>query len=365
MRGAIVAANATTGAVAITVPAGTYTLTRTGLTITGGKAGGGGGGGVRNVGDLTLDRVAIAGNTADLSGIAGGIFADGGTLNLTDSTVSGNSATNVGGVFQQGSGTAKITNSTISGNRAVSETGFGGGVVAGVVMNILNSTIASNTSGRLGGGIFTSLGSTVFVNNTIVTGNTIDNCDTAQLGGAISSQGNNISSDASCNFTQPTDKRNTNPRLRPLANNGGPTDTRALLSGSLAIDAALNTGCPPTDQRGVARPQGTRCDIGAFERPNSRPVARNNFYRGIEDRTLRVPARGVLRNDTDPDGNDLRTTLVSRPKKGQLILRPNGAFTYKPARNASGTVRFIYRASDGRGGTDTAMVTLRFKARPE
>ncbi len=52
------------------------------------------------------------------------------------------------------------------------------------------------------------------------------------------------------------------------------------------------------------------------------------------------------------------------PEKGKLILRPNGSFTYKPARNFNGTVRFVYRASDGRGGSDPAVVTVRFKARP-
>jgi hypothetical protein len=144
-------------------------------------------------------------------------------------------------------------------------------------MNILNSTIASNTSGRPGGGIMTSLGAAVFVKNTIVSGNTLDNCDNAQLGGALLSQGNNVSSDDSCPFTKPTDKQNTNPRLGPLTNNGGPTDTRALLAGSPAIDRATNTNCPSTDQRGVRRPQNgdantsAICDIGAFERNDLAP----------------------------------------------------------------------------------------------
>jgi subtilisin-like proprotein convertase family protein len=104
--------------------------------------------------------------------------------------------------------------------------------------------------------------------------------------------------------------------------------------------------------------------IATVERPNNPPVARNDAYRGVEDRILRVPARGILRNDTDADGDTLRTSVVSRPKKGKLTLRPNGSFTYKPKRNFNGTVRFAYRAGDGRGGTDTATVTVRIKARP-
>lgn len=84
-----------------------------------------------------------------------------------------------------------------------------------------------------------------------------------------------MSSDATCaaSLTGPGDLNNTNPLLGPLANNGGPTPTHALLAGSPAIDAA--GGCPPpaTDQRGVARPQGSACDIGSFESQGVGPTA--------------------------------------------------------------------------------------------
>jgi len=315
LRGAIVAANAADGTDEVTVPANDYTLTRaganeeaastgdlditdeltitgagarttivaggappyddrifenhsgakttiTGLTITGGKVNNGHGGGVNNQGDLTLHEVAVKGNSAEIDG--GGIRGDRGTLNLTDSTVSGNLAENIGGVYQFG-GAANITNSTISGNEALQ---FGGGVLAqGSVINVRNSTIASNESGRLGGGIVAlGPGTLVLVKNTIVAGNSIDNCDTAQFsGGIISSQGNNISTDNSCPFTQPTDKQNTNPKLGLLQDNGGPTDTHALLRRSPALNAG-GKPFPPQDQRGVIRPQGQRSDIGAYEK---------------------------------------------------------------------------------------------------
>jgi hypothetical protein len=321
LRGAIVAANAAADADAITVPAGTYTLTRasasgdastgdlditdeltitgagarativaggpapyddrifanysgakttiTGLTITGGNAG------VYNEGDLTLERVAVTGNNTT-EGVGGGIYSNKGTLNLTDSTVSGNSAMAVGGVAQIG-GTVNITNTTISGNKG---TRIGGVVSAdndgNTTMNILNLTIANNESERLGGGIVTQLGAAVLVKNTIVAGNSIDNCNAAQYGGIIYSQGNNISSDDSCDFTKLTDKQNTNPLLGPLQNNGGPTDTHALLPGSPAVDAANAKACPDRDQRGVVRKDGDKngtvvCDIGAFERNDLSP----------------------------------------------------------------------------------------------
>jgi hypothetical protein len=413
LRGAIIAANGADGPDQIILPAGTYTLSRagysqdaatgdlnvtgdltvtgagarsttvtggaapyddrifmvdsgvtaamSGLTITGGKVPNAGGA-IRSHGDLKLDRVAIKGNTVSEQSTGGGIYSEG-PLKITNSTVSGNSADAYGGGVTQFAATATITNSTISGNKAGQ---FAGGVLAhSTTVTIRNSTIASNRSGGLGGGIKSVL-ATVVLRNTIVAGNAIDNCDTNFGGfdGVIRSQGNNLSSDGTCNLTEPTDKRNTTPRLGPLQNNGGATDTRALLAGSAALDGGVTTGCPTVDQRGVARPQGLRCDIGAFERRNHKPVARDDRYRASEDTTLRVAPRGVLRNDTDPDGDRLRASIANRPAKGQLTLRANGAFTYRPPRDFNGTVRFRYRASDAYGGRNTATVTIRIAARP-
>jgi hypothetical protein len=83
----------------------------------------------------------------------------------------------------------------------------------------------------------------------------------------VSSQGDNISSDLNCGLAGPGDQNNLNPLLGPLANNGGFTQTHALLPGSPAIDAVTHNPCPPpnTDQRGFLRPAGPACDIGAFE----------------------------------------------------------------------------------------------------
>lgn len=66
-------------------------------------------------------------------------------------------------------------------------------------------------------------------------------------------------------FTQPSDRSGVHARLAPLADNGGPTLTHALLANSPAIDAGDNAACPASDQRGLARPQGAACDIGAYE----------------------------------------------------------------------------------------------------
>jgi hypothetical protein len=92
-------------------------------------------------------------------------------------------------------------------------------------------------------------------------GTTTPNCN-----GALDSLGYNLTDDDSCGFTAPGDLVVADAMLGPLADNGGPTDTHALLPGSPAIDAG-SPGCPPpaADQRGVARPQGGTCEIGAFE----------------------------------------------------------------------------------------------------
>ena len=100
--------------------------------------------------------------------------------------------------------------------------------------------------------------------NTIISGNTSssgNNCS-----GAITSQGHNLASDGTCVLVATGDLSGMDPLLGPLQNNGGSTQTHALLSGSPAIDAGDNKVCPAADQRGVARPQGATCDIGAYER---------------------------------------------------------------------------------------------------
>ena len=101
---------------------------------------------------------------------------------------------------------------------------------------------------------------------TILSGST----DGANCVGAapVETTGYNLDSGTSCALGLPTDLSSTHPKLAPLADHGGPTMTMALRAGSPAIDhgGTATTGCPATDQRGVPRPQGPACDIGAFEK---------------------------------------------------------------------------------------------------
>jgi hypothetical protein len=238
------------------------------------------GGGVSNQGILLINKTLISGNVAlcsrhECGGFGGGIF-NFGNLILDNSTVSGNDAA----IFSSGggianSGTATVNNSTISLNFAQYR---GGGIetLGGGNLSINSTTISGNSieSCCYGGGIDTSVGSvklrnSIVANNSPSGGNCFDN-------GSITSKGYNLSSDRTCDFNGPGDMNNTNPLLGTLGNNGGPTQTIPLLSGSPAIDAGNPSGCTDgsghvlkTDQRGMPRPDkedASGCDIGAYER---------------------------------------------------------------------------------------------------
>jgi len=100
--------------------------------------------------------------------------------------------------------------------------------------------------------------------NTILDGNMVGETE-SNCGPLTITSKNDLSGDASCVFTDAASKKSTHPLLGALADNAGETDTMALAAGSPAIDAGTAEGCPATDQRGVARPVGAACDIGAYE----------------------------------------------------------------------------------------------------
>jgi CSLREA domain-containing protein len=312
----------------------------TGGLLTGAMAGTERGGGIASSGDLTLNDVVVDSNTMG-SGNGGGIGNRGdpvanifGTLRMTNVTVSNNQSELGGGIANGNGGTMIATNVTISGNRAVDQPGgvVPGNVTAGGIVNLGNATltnvtIANNRSG-VGGGLVTvgpplgsgaartTLRATLLANN--AGGNCLLPSAALPITRAPTSDGDNISSDGSCSLSGPNDRNNTDPLLESLANNGGFTPTHALRSNSPAVDA-VQGGCPPpaTDQRGVARPQGARCDIGAFELeaagavndPNNddeedeerrRQRTRNNATRGNDDARTEGNVVGVRCVDSDP-----------------------------------------------------------------
>ena len=238
------------------------TATLSGMTITGGNITNGSGGGIYNLGTVTLNNCTISGNSSDTGG--GGMDSrGGGTATLTNCTISGNSAYNGGGLDSHGdTSTLTLTNSTISGNSA---NNAAGGLLTDGTASLTNCTISGN-SAQTGGGVFNN-GGTATLTNTIVAGNTASTGpDTFN---SFNSLGNNLigQTDDSSGWGSSDKKGSTasplNAMLAPLGNNGGPTQTMALLPGSPAIAAGTSTGAPTTDQRGYTR--NGAIDIGAYQ----------------------------------------------------------------------------------------------------
>ena len=241
--------------------------TLTDCTISGNSAGYGGGG-LENQGTSTLIDCTISGNSA-ASG--GGVYTgSGGVTTLTSVTISGNSATNGGGLYTGSGGVTALINVTISGNSASQN---GGGLDnAGGTTWLYDCTVSGNSASGSGGGVYNASG-TVTLGNTIVAGNTAATGGPDAFG-IFTSLGHNLigETDGSSGWVG-SDLTGTvahplNPLLAPLAWYGGPTETMALIEGSLAIDAGSNALVPAgitTDQRGFARIVNGTVDIGAFE----------------------------------------------------------------------------------------------------
>jgi parallel beta-helix repeat protein len=236
---------------------GTVTLQNS--TVSGNAAQGGGGGIFNQFGRMMLTNSTVSGNTTQ----EGGGIANGGTLVLANSTVSGNTATNGrgGGIVNESSGTFALANSTVSGNTSSAE---GGGIADNSgSLTLTNVTVSNNTAGTQGGGVYIE-GVPVAEDNSIVAGNH-GGSDQVANGGS---------------FTGSNDITSGDPKLNPLGNNGGATQTMLPRLDSPAVDAYAPTGgnCGSyidpitmatvnitTDQRGLTRPQGTKCDIGAVD----------------------------------------------------------------------------------------------------
>ena len=278
---------------------------------------------------VVIERSSISGNTATNTGggVGGGVAEDGGgKLTIRDSTIDGNKALNGGafggGVVADGSGMTFISNSTITGNSTNGLDSYGGGVAesGGGTVQLTNVTVAGNQvlgggsiAANLGGNIVANGGTPVTVINSIVSGGSPQNC-VATNGGTIPSGGHNVDSGTTCAFAAGGDQSGVDPLLAALADNGGPTMTLALSDSSPAIDAADDSVCPPADQRGVTRPVGPHCDIGAFEYvpppPPGNPPPGNPPPGNPPPTGLAEPKIGVTANAVPEKG----TVLVKLPR---------------------------------------------------
>ncbi|MDH3540888.1 MAG: right-handed parallel beta-helix repeat-containing protein, partial [Acidimicrobiia bacterium] len=353
---------------------------------------------------LVLTRTLVADNVAQLSG--GGVYSrgdtstitvtdsefdgnqaveeNGGGINISDSdlsvsrsTLSANTAGNDGGgLYAVGTGTVTLGNVTVSGNTAGSDTGLGGGVfLRDPPLTVSHATIYENGAFR-GGGLWVA-GGTVTLGSTILTGNhgtsgVAPNPDCGQFGAVtVTSGGFNLwGADAptNCAFAAAaTDLVGADARLGPLLDSGGPP-THGLLIGSAARDA-VTSGCPPpsTDARGVPRPQGPGCDIGAFEAASTEPntvglVDPNSMQWHLLDPLgnettfwYGAPGDFPIVGDWDCDGTD--TPGAYRQSDGFVYLRNSNTTGAGQIRFFLGNPGDIPLAGDFNGdGCDTVSV---------
>jgi hypothetical protein len=328
----------------------TATITACTITLNGD---GSEGGGIYNSagGTVTISNSILSRNDSGSHTDGGGIYnSSNGRVTITNSTISGNSAPNAfgGGIFNSDAGVVTITSSTISGNGG---DGGGGGAYNSGTMTITNSTISGNHTRFRGGGIYNSSNGTVNLTITTIFGNIggggfpdlvggvgnvglvnarntiIAKNPNGDFNGTLTSQGFNLignGSGATITPAQATDQIGTtafpiDPMLGPLQDNGGPTFTHALLSGSPARDKGDSSGSN-TDQRGFTRPVdnpaipnapgGDGSDIGAFE-----------MQAGLAARSLNISTRSrVQTGDNVLIGGFIITGNVPKP----VVLRGLG-----------------------------------------
>lgn len=275
-------------------------------------------------GALIADQVTLRNNRAR----RGGAIYSAGHVRMEEGTLSANSATFGGAIYASGSTT--LSNMTVAGNVSFS---LGGAafIESGATLDIEQSTLDTNTSGQFVG-IYSST-STVNLKNTILRNTRCD--QNSDLGPSIwNAFGNNLDDGITCaSRFGASVTPNTDPLLGTLAANGGFTRTHALLPGSPAIDGAssctkLNGSDVLHDQRGIARPQGGLCDIGAFE------------------------SRGFVLTASEGSG---QATAVGTAFDAPLVVTVDSAFG-EPVNG--GQVRFAAPDTGASLATPTAVVTI-------
>jgi hypothetical protein len=281
----------------------------------GGQGGAGGlGGGIFTFRDLSLTNCTVSDNTCGYGGMGGWSMYGGGAFGAFGSGGNG------GGIYRSsGTNAAFVVSCSIVGNHAgvpnpggqMGGDGTGGGVWAVVSVQCLNTIIALNS------------------------GVAPDVC------GSFTSQGYNLIAvtNGSSGFPGTGDRVGSSgapldPKIGPLADNGGPTFTRALLPGSPAIEAGTAIGVPPTDQRGVPRPQGPGVDIGAFEYQYTIPAIIGAAFQGPDYclRCFGLPGRAQT--------VQVSTNLLNWSDLSSFINGTNGLFDYVDAAQINHGKRF-------------------------
>jgi hypothetical protein len=319
------------------------------------------GGGIRNDGTLMVTNSTLSGNSAAY----GGAIGNGGTATVTNTTFSGNGGSFGAAIANFGSATVTVTNATFSGNSSIN----GGGIWNTGTLTVANSTFSGNSAANGGGGVFNS--NSLTLKNTALANSGYGNCwDTS---GGIVSGGYNLSDDTSCTnaFTGTGDINNTPAGLdsNGLKNNGGLTQTIALVSGSPAIDAIPVSptnyctdvaGTPITsDQRGMARPQGVACDIGAYELASDNDSAFAQLIGGNTFTGSQTINGAVTATSFVGDGSGLTGVIAASANIANLANYATsagdaatlGGFSASAFAPASGSPSYIAKAGDTMTGT--------------
>jgi hypothetical protein len=344
------------------------------------------GGGIENAGTLTLTNSTVSANNSSEGG--GGLWNDDGTLALTDSTVSDNSTYHGGGgAVENDQGALTVSDSTLSGDNAYyGGTTVGGGGIENVggTVTATDTTFSQDISDYNGGGgaIFNDNGTTAITASTLahnathrqrgagggnienqfgtvsLAGSIVsDSTATEDCSGAVTDAGYNLDDDGSCGFgSSEHSLSDVKPYVGPLQDNGGPTETRAPALGSPVLDqipmGATGNGvtlCPGTDQRGVARPQGSACDIGAMElSPTSQTITSSDRTTG----TLHSPLSFTVTTTGTPTPTITKSGKL--PKRLRFVDNGNGTATLSGPPRTAGRFHLTITATFGTG--DSAFV---------
>jgi predicted outer membrane repeat protein len=229
-----------------------------------------GGGMVNYASNPTIEDVVFSGNNAENGGA---IYNEVSHPTLEKVTFVNNAANDGGGIYNFYYSNPTLTNVTFSGNSASHD---GGGIynTSNSVPLLTNVTLSGNSATHSGGGLFNTNGAPILVNVVIANSTNGGDCVNGTGGSIDATSSHNLIEDdtQACGLTGSVNGNivGLDPNLGPLQNNGGYTETFALMAGSPAIDSGTNTGCPSNDQRGLTRPQDGICDIGAYEAPDSK-----------------------------------------------------------------------------------------------
>jgi uncharacterized repeat protein (TIGR01451 family) len=360
------------------------TVSISGLTITGGNStvqnvNGIDGGGIQvdgNPGGLHLSDSTVTGNSAP-GRFGSGIEGSGVTITVTGSTIARNTGADSGGGIDwsaANTGALTVTDTTIV-NNSVTSGGRGGGLDINDVsqpVSLVNDTIAGNDTGHGdGGGIGfeNAQAGVITMANTIVAGNGGDpGAQNCLFGNHDTSLGHNLESVSpdQCGFTAAGDLVGVDPGLGALRDNGGQTDTEALPQASKAVQAASNSFCPATDQRGIARPQLTTCDIGAYEwaqadlgvlqtgAPTALPLGQTATFSLTVTNAGPNPEFAATLTDTLSTGLSLVSATASQ---GSCAGTPLSCSLGQLNAGQSATITIVARSTAAGTATSTAAIT--------